>query len=118
MNDDFIYSFSSDDEKPHKFKVNKNNKRNYKQADNKYKSPSDGYIRIGIEKNKRGGKTVSIIYGFTNNENLQSLCSDLKKRCGSGGTVKEDHIEIQGDKRDAIEKYLNQKGYKTKKAGG
>ena len=118
MNDDYIYTYSSDDEKPKIFDLNKDKRKKNKLNDNKYKSPNDGYIRIGIEKNKRGGKTVSTIYGFTNNENLQSLCSDLKKRCGSGGTVKEDHIEIQGDKRDLIEKYLNSKEYESKKASG
>ena len=118
MGDDYIYSFSSDDEKPHKFNVNKKNSKKNKPKDIKYSNPNDGFIRIGIEKNKRGGKTVSTAYGFDDNTDLNSICSDLKKKCGSGGTVKDSHIEIQGDKRDQIEKYLNSKEYKTKKVGG
>lgn len=108
--DDIVYSFTLGDA-PKKYVDNKN-------VDPKYKAPKDGFIRIMIEKNHRGGKSVSVLYGFENNIDLESICSDLKKKCGAGGTIKENRIEIQGDKRDIIENYLTAKGFKVKKVGG
>jgi translation initiation factor 1 len=108
--DDIVFSYTLGG------KLNKYD--NGKEIDKKYSSPDDGFVRIRLEKNKRGGKTVTVIYGFKDETDLAGLCTILKKKCGSGGTVKSNHIEIQGDKKDIVEKHLIQEGYKVKIAGG
>ncbi len=74
---------------------------------------------LRVEKSGRAGKTVTVIDQLTKQEHfLKELTSDLKKRCGSGGTYlmdrKEGVIEIQGDKRALIQEILEKKGIKTK----
>jgi translation initiation factor 1 len=74
---------------------------------------------LRIEKSGRGGKTVTVIDQLPKNEIfLRDLTSDLKKKCGTGGTYittgKEGVIEIQGDKRDMIRALLEKKGIKSK----
>lgn len=51
-------------------------------------------------------------------EDLVRLAGELKKRCGSGGTVKDGTIEIQGEHRDALVAELERRGYKVKRSGG
>jgi len=51
-------------------------------------------------------------------DGLKELAATLKKRCGTGGTVKDGRIEIQGDQRDRIVSELDKLGYKVKRAGG
>ena len=75
------------------------------------------YLRI--EKAGRGGKTVTAINDLPKNEPfLKELTSELKKKCGSGGTYsmegKAASIEIQGDKRVAIKAIFEKKGFKFK----
>lgn len=75
------------------------------------------YLRI--EKAGRGGKTVTAINELPKNETfLKDLTSELKKKCGSGGTYSMDgkagSIEIQGDKMEMVRVLLNKKGIKTK----
>jgi translation initiation factor 1 len=79
----------------------------------------DGVVRIWrITKGKKG-KGVSSIEGLgMQAKELKTLCSDLKKHCGCGGSVKEFNIEIQGDVRDKLKLYLENKGMKVKLAGG
>lgn len=79
----------------------------------------DGIVRIKrITKGKKG-KGVSAIEGLAMNENdLKKLCSDLKKHCGCGGSVKGFTIEIQGDVRDKLKIYLEKMGKQVKLAGG
>jgi translation initiation factor 1 len=82
------------------------------------KSKTDGTIRLRIDRKKRGGKSVTIIDGIIGNEKeLKVLAKEIKKQCGTGGSVKEGLIEIQGDMRDFLFTFLQQKGYKVKKAG-
>lgn len=74
---------------------------------------------LRIEKQGRGGKTVTIIDGLPKLEPyLKSLTTEMKKSCGSGGTYlmtgKEGIIEIQGDKRDPIRQLLERKGVRSK----
>lgn len=64
----------------------------------------------------RGGKTVTIVSNLKGN--LKQLQKELQKYCGTGGTLKNNQIEIQGDQRNKITDYLNQKGCKTKNTGG
>jgi translation initiation factor 1 len=74
---------------------------------------------LRIEKAGRGGKTVTVIDQLPKQEIfLRDLTSELKKKCGSGGTYvmsgKEGVIEIQGDKRELIRAYLEKKNMKVK----
>ncbi len=80
---------------------------------------SDGIVRIMRDRKQRGGKTVTVIAGIqAYQDELAALAQQLKKLCGSGGTVKDGNIEIQGDHRDAIQAKLIELGYKVKRAGG
>lgn len=80
---------------------------------------ADGALRLRRETKGRGGKTVLTISGLTgSNEQLNTLCSELKKQCACGGAVKDGVIEIQGDKREQVTAVLQQKGYQVKQAGG
>lgn len=80
---------------------------------------SDGIIRLMRETKGRNGKGVTLINGVAlDNEGLKKLAKSLKKKCGSGGSVKNGVIEIQGDHRDVLEKELGRLGYKIKRAGG
>ena len=80
---------------------------------------SDGIVRIMRDRKQRGGKTVTVIMGVPSNETiLTGLAQQLKKLCGSGGTVKDGNIEIQGDHRDKVQAKLTELGYKVKRVGG
>ena len=82
-------------------------------------APRDGYIRIARDRKSRGGKTVTILAGIPGDAaEVSQLAQSLKKLCGSGGTVKGDSIEIQGDHRDRLEARLKELGYKIKRVGG
>jgi translation initiation factor 1 len=74
-------------------------------------------LRIRLETKHRGGKTVTLVLGFIGTlEDIESLGKQLKNACGTGGSVKDGEIIIQGDHRDKILNWLLQKGYsKTKK---
>ncbi|MFZ2957568.1 MAG: translation initiation factor [Candidatus Ozemobacteraceae bacterium] len=79
----------------------------------------DGVIRLRREVKGRGGKTVTTISGVPGGEAaLDELAKRLKKRCGTGGTVRDGVIEIQGDHRDAISAELQKAGFTVKLAGG
>jgi translation initiation factor 1 len=79
----------------------------------------DGIVRIRRETSGRKGKGVTTIDGVPLPEaELKALAKTLKKRCGTGGAVKDGVIEIQGDQREALKDALEAKGYKVKLAGG
>jgi translation initiation factor 1 len=79
----------------------------------------DGIVRVRRETKGRGGKTVTAVSGVPlGGEALRSLASDLKRRCGTGGTTKDGVIEIQGDHRDTIVAELSRRGFTAKLAGG
>jgi translation initiation factor 1 len=81
--------------------------------------PRQQNIRIQTSKSGRKGKTVTIIDGFQTSEaNLNQLLKDLKSKCGSGGTIKNDTLEIQGDHKQKILEILLKLGYKAKISGG
>lgn len=81
--------------------------------------PQDGIVRIHRETKGRGGKGVCIITGLSLTEaELQEMAKKLKQHCGTGGTVKERTIEIQGDHREKIKLYLEKIGHQVKLAGG
>lgn len=67
-----------------------------------------------MEKKGRGGKTVTIVRGLVlSPDDLKALAKTLKEACGTGGTIKEDTIEIQGDQRTRLSAKLKSLGYKT-----
>jgi translation initiation factor 1 len=79
----------------------------------------DGIARVRRETKGRGGRTVTTVSGVPLGGNaLGNLASDLKRRCGTGGTVKEGVIEIQGDHRETIVAELSRRGFTVKLAGG
>ena len=80
-------------------------------------SEQQNIIKIKIDRKGRNGKSVTIISGFKKNEDLETLASELKKIAGCGGTVKDGIIEIQGEKKEIVNKYLLKKGFKTKLIG-
>lgn len=80
---------------------------------------SDGVVRVRRESKGRGGKTVTVIAGVPlNDEKLKVLSGELKRRCGTGGTIKDGDIEIQGDHRELLVAELKNRGYTVKLAGG
>jgi translation initiation factor 1 len=80
---------------------------------------NDGIVRVTRDRKHRGGKTVTLITGVPGSSSeLAALAQQLKKLCGSGGTVKEGAIEIQGDHCDKVQARLSELGYKVKRAGG
>ncbi len=79
----------------------------------------DGTVRIRRETKGRGGKAVTVIDGIPlSGDALKDLAKQLKKRCGVGGSIKENRIEIQGDARDTLKEELEKRGYTVKLAGG
>ena len=81
--------------------------------------PSDGVVRVMRETKGRKGKGVTVITGVPlSGDELKQLAKTLKARCGSGGTVKDTAIEIQGDHRDTVIPLLEAKGWTVKRAGG
>jgi translation initiation factor 1 len=82
-------------------------------------APGKGGVRVGRETKGRKGKGVTVISGLPlDPANLETLAKELKKRCGSGGTVKDGVIEIQGDHRDLLLEEMSRRGWQAKRSGG
>ena len=80
---------------------------------------NDGVIRIRREVKGRKGKTVTTVSGFQlDADKLRNLAAELKRSCGTGGSVKDGVIMIQGDHRDTLITELESRGFKAKLAGG
>ena len=80
---------------------------------------SDGIVRVSRETKGRAGKGVTLVKGlFLDDTGLQALGKQLKTACGSGGTVKDGVIEVQGDHCARIIELLQAKGLTVKRAGG
>jgi translation initiation factor 1 len=92
-------------------------KRGEKAAAKAPELPRDGVVRIFRGKGGRGGKAVSLVRGLPPRD-LDAVAKDLKKHCGSGGTVKDGAVEIQGDHREKIAARLTAQGHVVKLAGG
>jgi translation initiation factor 1 len=76
-------------------------------------------VRVARETQGRAGKGVTVITGLPLSlSDLETLATKLKKRCGSGGTVREGVIEIQGDHREVIVAELIKAGWQAKRSGG
>jgi translation initiation factor 1 len=83
------------------------------------KATSGGGVRVSRETQGRKGKGVTVITGLgLPPDELVALATELKKRCGSGGSVENDRIEIQGDHRDRLVEELTRRGWQAKRAGG
>ena len=79
----------------------------------------NGNVKVQLETKGRKGKGVTVIRELPLNESqLKDLAKELKTKAGTGGSVKEGNIEIQGDKVKMILELLSSKGYKAKKVGG
>ncbi|EAW33831.1 hypothetical protein L8106_18197 [Lyngbya sp. PCC 8106] len=81
--------------------------------------PAQQNLKVQASRKGRKGKTVTVISGFqTSDETLGKLVKQLKAQCGSGGTLKDDTIEIQGDHAQKLAEILTKLGYKAKISGG
>lgn len=79
----------------------------------------DGIVRVGRETKGRKGAGVTVITGIPSHpEGLEKLAKQFKQQCGTGGTVKNGIIEIQGDHRDQLVAELQKLGYTVKRSGG
>ncbi|MEO8820123.1 MAG: translation initiation factor [Ginsengibacter sp.] len=88
------FSFSSEDE------------------NEEFLSANEQPLRIILDKKHRGGKVVSIVKGFSMNDNeIESVAKQLKSFCGAGGSAKDNEIIIQGDHREKILQWLLKNGY-------
>lgn len=76
--------------------------------------PEKQTLQIGSEKRKYG-KTVTVIRGLAETNDHSELLTQLKNHCGTGGTIKENTIEIQGQHTDRAKEFLLKAGYRVKK---
>lgn len=81
-------------------------------------APEQQDLRIQTTRSGRKGKTVTIVSGFQHNsETLNRLLKKLKSHCGSGGTLKDNNLEIQGNHKEKLLETLTKMGYKAKISG-
>jgi translation initiation factor 1 len=77
--------------------------------------PEDGVVRVARE--RRRNSALTVVHGLAANE-LDAIGKELKRLCGTGGTAKNGVVEIQGDHRDRIVAYFEERGRRVKRAGG
>ena len=83
------------------------------------KAASDGIVRVSRETKGRAGKGVTLVKGLAlDDAALVALGKQLKTACGSGGTVKDGMVEVQGDHCERVMALLQAQGHKVKRAGG
>lgn len=80
-------------------------------------APQTQLLRVTLDTKHRGGKAVTLVTGFLGREeDVEALGKQLKNHCGTGGSVKDGQVIVQGDQRDKIFQWLQGKGYtKTRK---
>lgn len=79
----------------------------------------DGIARVQRESKGRGGKTVTLVRGLPlDADALAALGKQLRAACGTGGTVREGVLELQGDQAEKVMTWLAAQGFKAKRAGG
>jgi len=90
-----------------------------RRSDGRPARPDAGAVRVARETQGRAGRGVTVIHGLNQDAaGLEQLAGELKRRCGSGGTVRDGVIEIQGEHRDTLVAELTRRGYTAKRAGG
>ena len=78
----------------------------------------DQNIRLHLDR-KKGGKIATVIKGFDHTDDiLKNLAKRIKKECATGGSIKNNEIIIQGNKRDVVKTILEEEGFKPKISGG
>ena len=81
--------------------------------------PMQQKVTVRLERKGRGGKSVTVIDGLQmRQKEREALLKQLKTRLGTGGTVKDTSLEIQGDHRNALMAELGKMGYTAKRSGG
>lgn len=82
-------------------------------------APSDGIVRVSRETKGRGGKAVTVVCGVPlDAPALAELGKRLRTACGTGGTVKDGVLELQGDHRERVVEGLQREGWTVKRSGG
>ena len=89
------------------------------QAQAQHLSKTDGVVRVSLQTKGRGGKSVTLVKGLPlDAEGLAALAKQLRNACGSGGTVKDGVVEVQGDHVATVMAALQKQSYVVKRAGG
>lgn len=84
-----------------------------------YPSPENQRVTVRLDRKMRKGKTVTLVEGVqASDQDMKELARDLKQSCGTGGSVKDGIIEIQGDKCQKCMDLLEKRGYNVRKIGG
>ncbi len=85
----------------------------------KVKTPlGDGIVRVSRQSKGRGGKTVTLVRGLALDEAaLAALAKRLRSACGTGGTVKDGVLEVQGDHAERVVAWLQAEGFAAKRSG-
>ncbi len=97
---------------------------NFKPLENNFEEqetilPAQQKIKVRLDKKHRAGKAVTLVEGFTGKEaDLEDLSKKLKTFCGTGGSVKDGEIIVQGDNRDKLLQWLQKNGYSNAKKIG
>lgn len=81
--------------------------------------PGETVLRMRLEKKGRGGKAVTVVSGLPPAPAyFATLVKQLKAHCGAGGALKDGGMEVQGDQRDKVQAFLEQRGFQVRRAGG
>ena len=82
-------------------------------------TPAQQKLKVLLETKQRAGKAVTVVYGFVGKtEDLEIIGKQLKNYCGTGGSVKDGEVIVQGDQRDKVMQWLLKNGYSGSKRMG